>query len=47
MSCDDFFGKNSYVHKRSGRKVVRDVAKSIFGPRQIPSGMMSGGPDGR
>jgi kynurenine formamidase len=112
MSCDQFFGKNSYTHKRSGRKVVEDyfpfhsqafqeglihaenvggdielmlnqravigafpwryegleacpcrivcfqgveekveavgdVARAIFGPRQIPSGMMSGGPDGR
>jgi hypothetical protein len=112
MSCDEFFGKNTYTHKRSGRKVVEDyfpfhsqafqeglihaenvggdielmlnqravigafpwryegleacpcrivcfqgieenveavgdVAKAIFGPRQIPSGMMSGGPDGR
>jgi kynurenine formamidase len=112
MSCDEFFGKNSYTHKRSGRKVVEDyfpfhsqafqeglihaenvggdielmlnkravigafpwryegleacpcrivcfqgieenveavgdVARAIFGPRQIPSGMMSGGPDGR
>ncbi|MFH0302997.1 hypothetical protein AAFX91_38745, partial [Bradyrhizobium sp. 31Argb] len=28
-------------------EAVGDVAKAIFGPRQIPSGMMSGGPDGR
>ena len=24
MSCDEFFGKNTYTHKRSGRKVVED-----------------------
>jgi hypothetical protein len=28
-------------------EAVGDVAKAIFGARQIPSGMMSGGPDGR
>jgi len=24
MSCEEFFGKNEYTHKRSGRKVVED-----------------------
>jgi kynurenine formamidase len=112
MSCDEFFGKNEYTHKRSGRKVVEDyfpfhsqafqenlihaenvggdielmlnkravigafpwryegleaspcrilcfegieenveavgdVARAIFPARQLASGMLSGGPDGR
>ena len=24
MTCEESFGKNSYTHKRSGRKVVED-----------------------
>jgi hypothetical protein len=25
MSCDEFFGEYSYVHKKSGRKVIEDM----------------------
>src|SRR6201992_3357467 len=28
MTCDQFFGKNSYTHKRSGRKVVKTISRS-------------------